>query len=216
MRSTMSIPAGANGRKKSRQKTISRKRARIGHSAADVLGGYAAPQESIGFVVREVYRAFARSLQARIAREGVSTGMWFVLRMLWEEDGLTQRQISERVGINGPTVVSAINNMEKAGFVTRNPNREDRRKTNVFLTKRGHQLKDDLWPMAREVYAVAFKNIDRKNIAAMGRFLAQVWANLDADPRLGSPASLGMSTAAKRSPHAAQSAAGITGRRRQQ
>jgi MarR family transcriptional regulator, organic hydroperoxide resistance regulator len=68
--------------------------------------------------------------------------MSFVLRMLWEEDGLTQCQISERVGINGPTVVTASDSMEKAGLVKRAPNQEDRRKTNVFLTKRGHQLKN--------------------------------------------------------------------------
>jgi MarR family transcriptional regulator, organic hydroperoxide resistance regulator len=179
----MSIPSQSSSRDKSRQKTMSRKQARNGHSAADVLGRYAAPRESIGFVVRQVYRGFARSLETRIAREGVSIGMWFVLRMLWEEDGLTQRQISERVGINAPTVVVAINSMERAGIVRRAPNRDDRRKTNVFLTRRGHQLKDKLWPMAKDVYAVAFKNIDRKDIAAMGRFLAQVLANLEAERR---------------------------------
>jgi hypothetical protein len=37
--------------------------------------------------------------------------------------------------------------------------------------------------MAKEVYAVAFKNIDRKDIAAMGRFLTQVWANLESERR---------------------------------
>lgn len=182
----MSISSEPNSRDKSRQKLISRKQARGRHSAADVLTQYAGPHESIGFMVRQIYRGFARSLERRIARDGVSIGMWFVLRMLWEEDGLTQREISERVGINGPTVVMAINNMEGAGLVKRTPNQEDRRKTNVFLTKRGHQLKKRLWPMAKEVYAVAFKNISRKDIDAIGRFLTQVWVNLEAEHRPGS------------------------------
>jgi DNA-binding MarR family transcriptional regulator len=171
----------SNRRAKAPRRATSRRPVRTKRSAADVLSRYTAPRESIGFFVREVYRGFARSLQARIVREGVSIGMWLVLRMLWEENGLTQRQISERVGINGPTVVTAINSMEKAGLVKRANNQEDRRKTNVFLTKRGHHLKDKLWPMVREVYAVAFKNIDRKDIAAMGRFLTQVWANLESE-----------------------------------
>jgi DNA-binding MarR family transcriptional regulator len=170
-----------------RNKALPRKPAGNERSAADVLSHYMAPRESIGFMVREIYRGFARSLQPRIAREGVSIGMWFVLRMLWEENGMTQRQISERVGINAPTVVTAINSMEKAGLVRRAPNREDRRKTNVFLTKRGHRLKDTLWPMAKEVYAVAFKDIDRRELAAMGRTLTKVWANLESEqrPKLG-------------------------------
>jgi DNA-binding MarR family transcriptional regulator len=179
----MSIPPQSSSRGKSRQKTMSRTQARKRQSAAGVVGRYAAPRESIGFVVRQVYRGFARSLETRIAREGVSIGMWFVLRMLWEEDGLTQRQISDRVGINAPTVVTAIDSMERAGIVKRAPNRDDRRKTNIFLTLRGRRLKDKLWPMAKDVYAVAFRNIDRKEIAAMGRFLAQVLANLDAERR---------------------------------
>ena len=179
----MSIPSQSSSRGRARQKTVSRKRSHNRHTAADVIGRYAAPRESIGFVVRQVYRGFARSLETRIAREGVSIGMWFVLRMLWEEDGLTQRQISERVGINAPTVVTAIDSMERAGIVRRVPNRRDRRKTNVFLTRRGRALKDKLWPMAKDVYAVAFRNIDRRDIAAMGRFLAQVLANLEAERR---------------------------------
>jgi DNA-binding MarR family transcriptional regulator len=183
MLNRMNTSAKLNSQDKRRRKATPHKRVRSERSAADVLSHYMGPRESIGFVVREVYRGFARLLQTRIAREGVSIGMWFVLRMLWEEDGLTQRQISERVGINGPTVVTAINSMEKAGLVKRMPNREDRRKTNVFLTQRGHHLKDKLWPMAKEVYALAFKSIDRKDIAAMGRFLTQVWANLETEHR---------------------------------
>ena len=55
------------------------------------LDHYISTRDSVGFVVREVWRLFARCLQPRIAREGVSIGMWFVLRMLWDEDGMTQR-----------------------------------------------------------------------------------------------------------------------------
>lgn len=177
----MSIPSKANSRDRSRPTKSSRTQVESRQSPADVLRRYVDPYESIGFTVRQVYRGFARSLQTRVAAEGVSIGMWFVLRMLWEEDGLTQRQISDRVGINGPTVVTAINSMERAGIVKRISNQEDRRKTNVFLTARGHQLKDKLWPMAMDVYSVAFKNIDREDIATMGRSLKQVWANLEAD-----------------------------------
>lgn len=150
-------------------------------SAAAVLDRFAPAGDSIGFVVREVYRGFARSLHARIASEGVSIGMWYVLRTLWEQDGLTQRELSEKIGINGPTMFAAINSMEKAGVVRRVPNQDDRRKTNIFLTARGHKLKKKLWPMAQDVYAVALRGISRKEIASGGEFLRRVWANLEAE-----------------------------------
>jgi len=76
---------------KARSTLISKKRSRGARS-----DNYISTQESVGFVVREVYRMFARCLQARIARKGVTIGMWFVLRMLWDDDGMTQRELGER------------------------------------------------------------------------------------------------------------------------
>src|SRR3974390_745286 len=54
---------------------------------------YISTHGSVGFVVREVWRLYARCLQPRIAREGVSIGMWFVLRMFWGEEGMTQSEL---------------------------------------------------------------------------------------------------------------------------
>ena len=75
----------------------------------DTLNGSFAfpPEASIGFLVRDTHRAFSRVLGAAIADAGVTIGMWFFLRALWEEDGLTQRELSRRIGMTEPTTVSA-------------------------------------------------------------------------------------------------------------
>jgi DNA-binding MarR family transcriptional regulator len=145
------------------------------------LDHYTSTRESVGFVAREVYRSFARCLQPRIAREGVSIGMWFVLRMLWDEDGMTQRELGERVGINGPTMVTALNSMERAGLVKRVHNRTDRRKINVFLTARGRKLKRKLWPMAAEVLALGLSGLTRNQVQSLNKMLTQILLNLEHD-----------------------------------
>jgi DNA-binding MarR family transcriptional regulator len=145
------------------------------------LDHYISTRESVGFVVREVWRLFARCLQPRIAREGVSIGMWFVLRMLWDEDGMTQRELGERVGINGPTMVTALNSMERAGLVKRVHNQTDRRKINVLLTERGRKMKSKLWPMAAEVLALGVSGLGRRDIASLNKTLAQIRMNLEHD-----------------------------------
>lgn len=129
---------------------------------------------------------FARCLAPRIAREGVSIGMWFVLRMLWDEDGMTQRELGERVGINGPTMVTALNSMERAGLVKRVQNRDDRRKINVFLTERGHRLKSKLWPMASEVLEIGLSGLSPEQVKSLNKMLSQVRVNLEHD-KFGSP-----------------------------
>ena len=150
-------------------------------SAGSRRDHYTSTRESVGFVVREVYRSFARCLQPRIAREGVSIGMWFVLRMLWDEDGMTQRELGERVGINGPTMVTALNSMERAGLVKRVQNRIDRRKINVFLTERGRKLKRKLWPMAADVLTVGLAGLTRNQVLSLNKMLTQIRLNLEHD-----------------------------------
>ena len=157
------------------------KRPVIKKSGGSRLEEFITTRESVGFVVREVWRSFARCLQPRIAREGVSIGMWFALRMLWDEDGMTQRELGERVGINGPTMVSAINSMERAGLVKRVQNRADRRKINIFLTERGRNLKRKLWPMAAEVLALALSGLTRNQVYALNKMLMQIRLNLEHD-----------------------------------
>ena len=159
----------------------SSKRPAVKRSSGGHLDYYVSTRDSVGFVVREVWRSFARCLQPRIAREGVSIGMWFALRMLWDEDGMTQRELGERVGINGPTMVSAINSMERAGLVKRVQNRADRRKINIFLTERGRKLKRKLWPMAAEVLALALSGLTRNQVHSLNKMLMQIRLNLEHD-----------------------------------
>ena len=142
---------------------------------------YISAHGSVGFVVREVWRLYARCLQPRIAREGVTIGMWFVLRMLWDEDGMTQRELGDRVGINGPTMVAALNSMERAGLVKRVHNQVDRRKINVFLTKCGRDLQSKLWPMAADVLDLSVAGLSRSQIKSLNEMLAKIRLNLEHD-----------------------------------
>ena len=52
------------------------------------------PNERLAHLVRDAARGLNRSLQARLATHGVAFGHWVFLRMLWEGDGLTQREMS--------------------------------------------------------------------------------------------------------------------------
>ena len=84
--------------------------------------------ESVGYQVRATHRALQRFLQFKIEPHGITPGMWYFLRALWHEDGLTQRELSVRVGTMEPTTLSAILIMEKKGLVRRVRDASDRRK----------------------------------------------------------------------------------------
>ncbi|MGA8316249.1 MAG: MarR family winged helix-turn-helix transcriptional regulator, partial [Bradyrhizobium sp.] len=136
--------------------------------------------ESVGYQVRATHRALQRFLQSKIEPHGITLGMWYFLRALWHEDGLTQRELSTRVGTMEPTTLSAILIMEKNGLVRRARNRDDRRKWHIHLTAKGRALKDKLLPLARDVVDTAVHNLSRSEAAQLLKALAEVQKSLHA------------------------------------
>ena len=51
--------------------------------------------ERVAHLVKDAARAFIRSLQIRLVPHTVSYGHWTILRVLWDQDGLSQRALAE-------------------------------------------------------------------------------------------------------------------------
>ena len=136
--------------------------------------------ESVGYQIRATHRLLQRFLQVKIEPHGITLGMWYFLRALWHEDGLTQRELSNRVGTMEPTTLSAILIMEKKGLVRRVRNRDDRRKWHIHLSPKGRALKTKLLPLAREVVDTAVQNLSRGEVTQLLNGLAEVQKSLHA------------------------------------
>ena len=139
------------------------------------------PEDTVGFLLWDTTRAFTTRFSKRIASHGVTFGLWPFLRALWEEDGLTQRQLSERVRMKGPTTVAAVNRLEARGLVRRTHNEQDGRKINVFLTPEGRRIYDLVMP---EVAAINRQGVDGLSEAEqeeLKRLLRGLRGNMTAD-----------------------------------
>lgn len=143
------------------------------------IGGDLPHNESDGYLVRDAHRAFQRLLERRIAPHGVTRGQWYFLRVLWTRDGLSQRELSKRVGMMEPTTVIALRSMEKAGLIRRMRSTDDLRVTHVRLTTKAKRMRDGLLKLAREINAQADQGISRDDIAVFRRVITRMTKNLD-------------------------------------
>jgi DNA-binding MarR family transcriptional regulator len=139
------------------------------------------PANSIGYMTRIAFRSFSRAMERRTLRFGVSGGQWRFLRQLWVEDGLTQRELSRRVGMREPTTVTAVNSLVRSGFAERVPSVKDRRKIHIHLTQKAIDLQAELLPLVAEVNVMATANIEPADLANFRKVLNQIAANLAAE-----------------------------------
>lgn len=154
---------------------------RTSRAAPDDAERYGDPLHSFGHLARLTFRAFARSLERRILPHDVTIGQWRFLRELWREDGITQRQLSERLSMREPSTVSAVRSLESAGLVRRVRNECDRRKVHIHLTPRAKRLRSPLLRHVRDVNVIATAGISPADLEVTRRVLRRLMHNLEID-----------------------------------
>jgi len=137
--------------------------------------------ERLSYLTKEAMRAYGRSMQIRLIDHSVSIGHWLFLRALWTHDGMTQRELSEYVGLMGSTTFTALNALEKLGCVKRAKKPGNRKKVHVYLTPKGKKLQAVLMPLAVDVNSTSVCGIDPEEVEITKRTLVRIIENLIKD-----------------------------------
>ena len=122
-------------------------------------------------------RALQRALQLRLALHDVQAGHWVFLRVLWQRDGLTKRELSIEAGVTEPTTFVALRAMEALGYVTLQQRSDNRKNVHVRLTPRGRRLEKTLVPLTEQINTVALQSLSDADIAAARRVLLTLIGN---------------------------------------
>ena len=123
-------------------------------------GNYRDPERSAGYQVRRCHRRFDRLLTSYLAPHGLKTGFWYYLRILWIEDGVSQKHLSALTNVAENTTASLLNMMVADGLVTRTRDEHDGRKFRIHLTEKGRALESELIDYAGDINRVASAGIE--------------------------------------------------------
>ncbi|MHA7684341.1 MarR family winged helix-turn-helix transcriptional regulator [Cupriavidus sp. PET2-C1] len=137
--------------------------------------------ERLAHMVKDAARAYIRALQMRLAEHTVSYGHWTILRILWDHDGLSQRELSDLAGVTEPTTFAAVKALEALGYIERTHLPGNKKNVHVFLTKTGRALKRKLVPLAEEVNAISVEGVSAEDVAIARKVLIAINHNLAKD-----------------------------------
>jgi DNA-binding MarR family transcriptional regulator len=87
-----------------------------------------------------------RNTTAQMSKHGISANVWYFLRILWETDGLSQKELALGAGVLQPNAVATIRHMAETGLVLIERETQDRRRTRAWLTPKSRQLEQELLP----------------------------------------------------------------------
>ncbi|AFM04265.1 transcriptional regulator [Bernardetia litoralis DSM 6794] len=93
------------------------------------------PLYSVSRLITKAYKPFLDKME-------ITYPQYLVLMVLWENDGITINQITEKLLLNTNTLSPLLKRMEKMEIIERNRSEKDERSVIITLTKKGENLKN--------------------------------------------------------------------------
>ena len=136
------------------------------------------PEDRLAHVVKTAWISYSRVLQMGLMEHSVSFGHWVFLRILWDKEGITQKELSLLAGVVEPTTHSALRMMENLGYIDRRKAVGNKKNIYIYLTRKGKELKKNLIPLTIEINEIALCDISEEDIIVTRRSLLKVIKNL--------------------------------------
>lgn len=126
---------------------------------------------SIGFLLAKAYQRAWAIMRGEIEPFDLTPPQFGLLAFLWQQDGLTQVELSEKGQIDRTTVGGLVDRLEKIGLVERRQHPQDRRAYKIHLTERGRELEGPLTECAGRSVTKFTKGLSKQEVAELRRML---------------------------------------------
>lgn len=143
------------------------------------------PEEfRIGFYVHDVSRMRRTLFDHEMKPLGITRSQWWVLAQLSRsngrdgEEGMLQSDLARILDVGKVTIGGLVDRLETSGFVSRKPDKIDRRAKRVVITEQGYRVLEQMVAVGRRLNLSILKGISRRDIQAAERVLSQIKVNI--------------------------------------
>jgi DNA-binding MarR family transcriptional regulator len=134
-----------------------------------------------GFLLERTSKKLKQTLQ-RIFNEidaDITVDQWVILYELHMHQSLSQNELGENTFKDAPTVTRIIDLLAKKNLVKRKLSKEDRRKYNIELTKKGIEKIESLLPAVIEYRKTGWNGLTKSDLDALNVILNKVFDNMN-------------------------------------
>jgi mobile rSAM pair MarR family regulator len=135
-----------------------------------------------GFLVTKIKQLGDRIFERILAEKNIDAfngAQGRILYVLWQEDGVPIKIISEKSGLAITSLTTMLERMEKNGLISRKMDEADKRKTLLFLTDKAKELKEAYDSVSNEMGNIYYRDFTDKEILQFEEYLNRIRVNLE-------------------------------------
>ena len=131
-----------------------------------------------GLLINEISKLIQDKLRRNSEELGFKTGYRQILRFLVHEDGVTQIDIARHAHFTAPTVSVTLKKMEDEGLIRRKTDKNDTRRTRVFITEKGREWESLLFEKVIDCENILMRGLSEDEADELCRLLKKVRENI--------------------------------------
>ncbi|OPA80979.1 MarR family transcriptional regulator [Paenibacillus selenitireducens] len=135
-------------------------------------------EKYIGVVVHRADLKLNNFYQKVVNPFDITVDQWEILVILWEKEGITQKDLAERLYKDQTNIARMLFKLEKKGFVHRVTHETDRRSLRVYLTAKGRDIKEEILAPSIEAYKKTIEGLSEHEVETFRRILAVMYNNV--------------------------------------
>lgn len=135
-------------------------------------------EKYIGVIVHRADLKLNNYYQKVVNPFNITVDQWEILVILWEREGITQKDLAERLYKDQTNIARMLFKLEKKGFVHRITHETDRRSLRVYLTAKGREIKADILVPSIEAYKKTIEGLSEEEVETFRRILAVMYNNV--------------------------------------
>lgn len=132
-------------------------------------------------MISQIKHVSDRVFQKMLSRTGFDTlngAQGRILYVLWQQDGISMGELSQKSGLAKTTLTSMLDRMEQSGLLLRIPDKFDRRKALITLTDYARSLNQKYERVSDDMSKVYYKGFSDEDIDTFENFLKRILDNL--------------------------------------
>ena len=132
-------------------------------------------------LIKKAARLLEKKANILLKPHNIMHGYTYFLMALYTQDGMTQTELQNVIGIEQPTVVRTLDRMARDELIERRQSPTDRRVFNIYLTEKGMACKDAVLCSATDLNESLLLTFNEDEQAMIHTYLERLVANLERD-----------------------------------
>lgn len=129
--------------------------------------------------LRLITQASYNNVEERLVKYGLVKGQASLLVMIRDNNGSTQKELSEMMGVKYSSMSERLNKLEDMGYIERNIDDTNSKFKRIFITSNGRIAATQCRKIQNEFNAILYKGFTKKDIKQLENYMQRLSKNIE-------------------------------------